>query len=123
MCAPATKLVRSIAIEPPLAGNSEYTIAVERGRLLANARVLLALADPADVNAPALLQQDLVLDGNGSASLNLSLPNRADLQGQTLYLRVFVEDAAAAGGWSSSASVSFQLLEINDLVYGQGFED
>ena len=112
-----------LAAEAPIAGGNEFTIGVDRGRALAPARALLALADPTQVDAPALLSQDFSLDSSGGGSLHLDLPNRADLQGQTLYLRVFVEDASAAGGWSSSNSVSFLLLEINDLVFGQGFED
>lgn len=111
------------AAEAPLAGSGDFTIGLDRGRALATARVLLALVDPTSVDTPALLQQDLALDSNGSGSAHLNLPNRADLQGVTLYLRVFVEDAAAAGGWSSSNSVSFQLLEISDQVFQQGFED
>jgi cytochrome c peroxidase len=114
---------RLIAIEPPLAGSTEFTIGLDRGRALAPARALLSLIDPADVNAAALAQRDFALSSGGSASLNFDLPNDARLQGQTLYLRVFVEDAAATGGWSASGSLSFQLLEINDLVFGQGFED
>ncbi|HWS26575.1 MAG TPA: hypothetical protein VN259_08390, partial [Xanthomonadales bacterium] len=112
-----------LAIEAPIAGSSEFTIGVDRGRALAPARALLALADPAAVGAPALLLQDFALDSNGSGSVHLALPNDANLQGLSLYLRVFVEDAAASGGWSSSNSVSFQLLEINDVVFRQGFED
>lgn len=114
---------RLTALEAPIAGSSDFTIGVELGRSLAPARVLLALSDPASPTAPSLLQQDFMLQTDGSASLNLSLPNRADLQNQTLYLRVFVDDAAAAGGWASSASVSFQLLEINELVFATSFED
>lgn len=84
---------------------------------------MLALANPASVAASALLTHDFALDGNGSGSVNLPLPSDPDLQGQTLYLRVFVEDAAAASGWSASNSVSFQLLELNDRMFAQGFED
>jgi cytochrome c peroxidase len=114
---------RLIAIEAPIAGTSEFTIGIDYGRPLAPARTLLALTDPTSVNAPVLQQRNLDLDSNGSASLHLDLPNGAGLAGQTLYLRVFVEDANAAGGWASSNSVSFQLLEISDAVFGHGFED
>lgn len=113
---------RLIAIEPPFAGSSEFTIGIDGGRPFASARALLALADPTAVGAAALLLQDVSLDNTGSASMHLSLPNGASLQGQTLYLRVFVEDADAAGGWSSTNSVSFQLLEISELVFADDFE-
>jgi hypothetical protein len=114
---------RLIAIEAPFAGSSEFTIGIDNGRSLAPARVLLATTDPTSVDAPAVLLQNFTLAASGSASLHLALPNDANLQGQTLYLRVFVEDANAAGGWASSNSVSFQLLEISDAVFAHGFED
>ncbi len=114
---------RLLALEPPIAGGSEFTIGTDGGRPLALARVLLTLADPTAVDVPALLDQDFFLDSSGSGSIHLALPNDANLQGLSVYLRVFVEDAAATGGWSSSNSVSFQLLEINDTLFQQGFED
>lgn len=114
---------RLFAAEPPLAGSSEFTIGVDRGRALAAARAVLSLSDPTSADAPAVLTQNFALTSSGSGSMHLALPNDANLQGATLYLRVFVEDAAASGGWSSSNSVSFQLLEINDQVFQQGFED
>ena len=114
---------RLIAIEPPLAGSSEFTIGVDLGRASASARALLALTDPTEATASALLQRNFTLAADGSASLNLDLPNDEDLRDLTLYLRVFVEDPAASGGWSSSNSVRFQLLEINDALFAHGFED
>jgi cytochrome c peroxidase len=114
---------RLVAVEPPAAGSSDFTIGLDRGRASANARALLALSNPTSATASSLLLQNFTLSSSGSSSLNLTLPNDANLQGQTLYLRVFVEDAAAAGGWSASNSVSFQLLELNDRMFAQGFED
>lgn len=111
-----------VAIEPPLAGSSEFTIGVDYGRSLAPARALIALSDPLQVTADALLLREFALAADGSASLHLDLPNRGDLQGQSLYLRVFVEDPAADGGWSSTNSVRFQLLEISDQVFSDDFE-
>jgi cytochrome c peroxidase len=114
---------RLIAIEAPIAGSREFTIGIDNGRAFAPARVLLALTDPSVIGATVLQQQDVDLDSNGSASLHLDLPNGASLEGQTLYLRVFVEDASAASGWSSTNSVSFQLLDIGEAVFAHGFED
>ena len=114
---------RLTAIEAPLAGSNAFTIGVDFGRGLANARAVLSLSDPSQVDASAVLSQDFSLSQSGSGSVHLNLPNDVALQDQTLYLRVFVADAAAAGGWSSSNSVSFRLLEINDLLFAQGFED
>jgi len=114
---------RLIATEAPLAGSNAFTIGVDFGRAQANVRAVLAVSEPTEVGAAALLQQNFTLSAAGAGSAHLNLPNDEALQGQTLYLRVFVEDAAASGGWSSSGSVSFMLLEINDQVFAQGFED
>ncbi len=114
---------RLIAIEAPIAGAHEFTIGIDHGRTLAPARALLALTDPVSVSSPLLQQQNFSLDSSGSASMHLDLPNGANLAGQTLYLRVFVEDADAAAGWSATNSVRFQLLEVSDAVFGHGFED
>lgn len=114
---------RLIALEAPIAGTREFTIGVDTGRAFASARALLALADPTGVAADALRLQDFTLDSAGAGSVHLDLPNGASLQGLTLYLRVFVADDAAAGGWSSSNSVSFQLLEVSEAVFAHGFED
>jgi len=114
---------RLTAVEPAVAGSSEYTIGIDFARAGAVARVLIASSDPQDANASALLRRDLTIAADGSAALDLALPNGASLQGQTLYLRVYVEDPAATGGWSSTASLSFQLLEVGELLYSQGFED
>ncbi|MFO1494705.1 MAG: cytochrome c peroxidase [Lysobacterales bacterium] len=114
---------RLTAVEPAVAGSSEYTIGIDFARAGAVARVLIASNDPQDANASALLRRDLTIAADGSAALDLALPNGASLQGQTLYLRVYVEDPAATGGWSSTASLSFQLLEVGELLYSQGFED
>jgi cytochrome c peroxidase len=113
---------RLIANEAPVAGTSEFTVGVDNGRAFAPARALLSLTDPSDISAAVLQQYDVELDAEGSASLHLELPNGASLEGQTLYLRVFVEDADAISGWSSSNSVSFQLLQISELVFADDFE-
>lgn len=116
-------LPRMTAVEPPVAGSNEFTVGIDFARANASARALLALSNPASVSASTLLQVDFTLDGSGSGSVNLDLPSDSSLQGQTLYLRVFVEDAAAAGGWSASNSVSFQLLELDNQLFRNGFED
>ena len=44
------------------------------------------------------------------------LPSRAQVGDAFLYLRVYVQDAAAAGGWSASGSARFQLIGQDQAV-------
>ena len=55
--------------------------------------------------------------------MELPLPSRAQVGDAFLYLRVYVQDAAAAGGWSASGSVRFQLIGQDDALMLNGFED
>ncbi len=111
-----------IALEPPLAGGGNFTLAIERGRANAAARVLLDLQEPATADAANLLREDLVLSASGTASLHLTLPADVQLADQQLFVRVFVNDPAAAGGWSATQSARFRLLGISARVFGNGFE-
>lgn len=114
---------RLTAIEPPLAGSSSFTIGIDGGRGSAQATVALATSDPTAPDATALLTQTVQLSPLGAGSVHLALPNDGNLEGVPLYLRVFVADAAAAGGHASTASVRFTLLGIDDFVLRNGFED
>ena len=114
---------RLTAYEPPLSGSSEFTIGVDGGRPSASARALLALADPAGASTPALVSVDFALSGLGAGSTDLPLPTRAEVGDAWVYLRVYVEDPAAAGGWSASQSVRFQLIGPADTLWTHGFED
>lgn len=114
---------RLTAYEPPLAGSSDFTLGIDGGLPSAPARAVLALADPGSPTAPALASVDFTLSGLGAGSIDLPLPSRADVGDAFLYLRVYVQDPAAAGGWSASASVRFGLIGEDDRVWGNGFED
>ncbi len=111
-----------IAIEPPLAGATNFTLAVEGGRSNASATVLLDVLEPSGPTAANLLARTFVLSAAGSASLNLNLPSEALLAGQDLYVRVFIADPAAAGGFSSTQSARFRLLGVSTDVFVDGFE-
>lgn len=113
---------RLTAIEPPLAGSAEFTIGVDGGRALANAVAVLALADPTSAQAPALATLPLALSNLGAGTIEVPLPTRAEIGSAWLYLRVYVEDVAAAGGWAATGSVRFQLIGPDDALLANGFE-
>ncbi len=114
---------RLTAYEPPLVGDSGFTLGVDGGLPAAPARALLALSDPASATASALRSIDFSLSALGAGSIDLALPTRTEVGDALLYLRVFVQDPAAPGGWSASGSVAFRLIGPDDELWASGFED
>lgn len=115
---------RLTAIEAPIAGSSSFTLGVDRARANAQATVVLAFELPSAPDQPALLSVPLTLSAQGSASVDLNLPNGAEFVGRSLHLRVFVDDPAAAGGRAATNSVQFQLLDVDldPAIFAAGFE-
>lgn len=113
---------RLTAIEAPLAGSAEFTIGVDGARAAAAALAIVALSDPTGVNTPRVIEKGFNLSAQGSGSINVDLPNGAAYAGQVLHLRVYVQDAAAAGGWAATNSVRFQLLGTAEDILRDGFE-
>lgn len=113
---------RLVAIEPPLAGAANFTVGVDRAPAGAVVRVLLGRNDPPAADAEA----DAVFEGQTSAqghwSLHVPLPAAADGPDRPLYLRAFVADPNAAGGWSATQTVGFTLLDAEGALFASGFE-
>lgn len=113
---------RLTALEPPLSGSSDFTLGVDGGLPSAPARAVLALGDPTAPDVAAVASIDFTLTPLGAGSVELPLPSRADVGDAFLYLRVYVQDPAAAGGWSATGSVRFQLIGEDDALMLDGFE-
>lgn len=114
---------RLVAIEPPLAGEPAFTVAVDRALPLAEARILLTLSPSTTATDDALLRLDSQIGANGLLSQDLTLPANPTLADRDLYLRVWIADPGAAGGWSATGSVRFRLLGLpTDAVFAHGFE-
>jgi hypothetical protein len=108
-----------VAIEPPLAGNPEFTVGVQGGPAGAQA-VLVIDANgqvPTDQGIPAsgsfariatVLESDGLGGGYGSATL--PIPGDTGLYGRMLYGRWYVVDAGANGGVASSPAFSMQVF-------------
>ena len=111
-------LPRPVALEPPITGNPDFTIAVQ-GALGGAGAVLVV-----DANPPGLLggipetgsftRIETTLQGSGAGagygSVDLAIPDDVALQGQVLYARWYVTDAAAAGGVAASPLVRLRLF-------------
>jgi len=112
----------AIALEPPLAGNPSFTVAVSNAVGAAAAVVVIHFTDPgigASIPASgsfARVSIDLAGSGAGGGygSVNLSIPNNPALVGQTFYGRWYVTDVAAANGFSVSRL--FQFTVFGDAV-------
>ncbi len=117
------RLPRLVAIEPPLAGSDAFTVAVENAAANAPARALVDLVLPADAGAATLVSADFTLSAQGAGSVDLPLPDDRLLAGEDLYVRIFVADDAAAGGWSATAAARFRLMELSAGIFGDGFGD
>jgi hypothetical protein len=114
---------RLTAIEPPLAGQSGFTVGLDHGRPNAEAIAVLGFDAPTGPGDEAILAVPFVLSNVGSGSVDLGLPDGEAYAGRRLHLRVFIADEDAKGGWSASGSVDFRLLEVSGGIFASGFED
>ncbi len=121
------KIPQPTAIEPPLLGNPNFTVAVENGLTAANAFFVVDLSDPGTNVLPVTgLNYETIQLSNtadGHASLSIALPTDNSMIGTTLYARWYVEDAAAPNGYAVSPLIEFTLFAANDYVYVDSFED
>ncbi len=94
------------ALEPPLAGNPNFTVALGSALGGAQATLVIDAVDPGTgpmIPGTALLARETVAVngsglGEGWASVSIAIPNDAALIGSTLFGRWFVVDGGAAGG-------------------------
>jgi cytochrome c peroxidase len=113
---------RLVALEAAFGGAQDFTIAVDGALAFAPATAVLAFQDPGVGTVSAIRQQQFSTSSDGSASFNFILPDGAVYAGQDLFLRVFVQDASAPGGWASTQSVRFKLLGVSEQLMRNGFE-
>jgi hypothetical protein len=120
----------AIALEPPLVGNPSFTVAVRDGLGAAFAVVVIGATDPGvgssvPVNG-SFARVEVTLAGsgagNGYGSANLSIPNNPALIGQTFYGRWYVNDPAAANGFSVSKLFQFTIFGAESAVNHAPFD-
>lgn len=107
-----------VAIEPPIAGNTGFTVGLSSG--LGNRQAVLVI----DANDPGIgttipasgsfarvtVNLSGTGTGNGFGSTVLSIPNSAALIGKTFFGRWYVTDEGAANGFSVSQSFRFTIF-------------
>src|SRR2546427_2743481 len=109
---------RVTAIEPPLAGNPSFTVAVSNA--LGGAQAVLVIdgndpgVGPAIPATASFARLNVQLSGSGSGqgygSASLLIPANSALIGTTLFGRWFVRDANAAGGVAVSPAFKFTIF-------------
>ncbi|MFM8440321.1 MAG: cytochrome c peroxidase [Acidobacteriota bacterium] len=104
----------AIAIEPPFAGNTDFTVAVSSIPAGATAVLVIDSSDPGvGTQIPtsgALVRRTVTASGTGIASVGVSLPNDATVIGRTFFGRWYVTDPAATNGFSVSRLVRFTVF-------------
>jgi cytochrome c peroxidase len=115
---------QTFAIEPPLAGNPSFTVAVSRGLGGAQAVLVIDANDPGvgdSIPANGSFARVSVNltgsgSGNGDGSYSLPIPNNPALLGQTFYGRWYIIDAGAETGFSVSQAFRFTVFrELSTL--------
>ena len=107
-----------VALEPPLAGNPEFTVGIYGA--LGGAPAVLVIGDaepPASGGIPefgSFARLETTLQGSGAdagfGSVTLAIPDNGALYGKTLYGRWYVTDPGAVDGVASSPSFSMQIF-------------
>ena len=113
-------------IEPPLLGNSNFTVTLENVTPASTATLIIDTQDPETFGMPTPTASMIIksvtteLDNANSstahASVNIELPNDSALIGTTYYARWYVEDAQASNGLAISPVLDFTLFKSS---YGQ----
>ena len=116
------------ANQPPLLGNSSFTLAVENALPGVNSTFVVAEDDPgieglpSSVNAMFYISKTLLSNNNdGHVSISVVLPSDNSLNGMTLYGRWYIEDSQTANGYAISPLLQFTLFKPEFGHAGQIF--
>ncbi len=130
-----SKVPAITANQPPVLGNDNFTVAIENALANHYSVFVIGLQDPGTSQLPdaqdnlifAPLTLSATAENDGHGSLAVSLPGAADMEGQILYARWYVEDDQAANGYAISPLVEFSLFSpeygLSEKVFGGTFEN
>ncbi|MGB7203336.1 MAG: cytochrome c peroxidase [Pyrinomonadaceae bacterium] len=125
----ATPLIR--AISPPIAGNPNFTVSVNNALGNANAVLVIDSVDPGvGTSIPAngsfarmTTTTQNTGAANGWASLTMPIQTTSIVVGQTFFARWYIQDAAAANGFSVSQAARFTVFGEATAVNRPAFVD
>lgn len=108
---------KAIAIEPPLAGNPGFTVAVSNSLGGAQATLVIDSSDPGTGSIPtsgSFHRSVIILSGSGTdggyGSVSIAIPDDGALVGRTFTGRWYVNDPVAPGGVAISQPFSFTVF-------------
>lgn len=122
------KIPQLTAIEPPLLGNENFTVAVENALVGNLSTFVVALNDPGIDDLPSqstsLFYETGILQGsnNGHLSLSIELPSDPNMIGTTLYARWYITDSQAINGYAISPLLEFTLFAPTVVVFSDSFD-
>jgi hypothetical protein len=111
------RIPQATAIEPPLVGNSNFTVGVSNALGGATATLVINNTDPGTGAIPAsgsfarvTIQLSGSGNGNGYGSTSLPIPNDPALINKTFYGRWYVNDASGSNGVAISPAFRFTIF-------------
>ncbi len=113
-----------IAIEPPLLGNSSFTIAIENAKANSESFLVVNTQDPGLEGLPNEEESVYFLSKpllDEHASVSVSLPNQDKHIGTSLFARWYIEDSQAENGYAVSPLLEFTLFKPSYGSTGQLF--
>ncbi|MEO8459815.1 MAG: cytochrome c peroxidase [Dokdonella sp.] len=117
------------ALEPPILGNHNFTVAVSQALGGAHATLVVAHNDPgvqASVPNGDFANLAVTLAGSGAAagtgSVNVDLGDNTSLIGQTLYGRYYIADPGAPNGLAVTAAFQINVFGSGDHVFANDFD-
>lgn len=104
-----------IAVSPPMIGNTDFRVGLDRALGGASARLALSLTAPVNGKITPTITMTTKLAGgagagNGLATEHLSLTTANYVAGQTMFAQWIVDDPAAVGGQAYSTVARFRLF-------------
>lgn len=104
-----------IAVSPPMIGNPDFRVGLDRALGGATARLALSLTAPVNGKITPTITMTTKLAGgtgagNGLATEHLALTGSQYVAGQTMFAQWIIDDPAAAGGQAFSTVARFRLF-------------
>jgi cytochrome c peroxidase len=120
-----------VAVEPPLVGNTSFSVGVSNALGGSQAVLVIDSNDPgAGPTIPAtasFARISLTLSGSGAGqgfgSASLLIPGNSSLVGQSFFGRWYVKDSAAAGGVATSPAFKFTVFGDTSSITTNAIDD
>lgn len=120
-----------VAVEPPIVGNTSFSVGVSNALGGAQAVLVIDSNDPgANATIPAtgsFARISLTLSGSGAGqgfgSASLLIPGNSSLVGQSFFGRWYVRDSSAAGGVAVSPAFRFTVFGDTSNVTTNAIDD